>query len=241
MNRLGLSIELLESTPSLFNTLVKPSTIITHFSESEIEHSKTSNKQIDNFKEAMEVLYKKHGLDKNKTKISLNNSAASTKALGSDFLEKTINRCGIAIYGASPNETPLDDALLPSLSLWAPIIDIHKIKADETVGYNGMWRATEDSIIATIGIGYGDGYPRHAENGTPVLINNQYAKLAGRVSMDMISVDITHLDQDQIKVGSLACLWGPQNNVETIAKHAQTISYELLTGIRSRVAKIYHE
>ena len=98
-------------------------------------------------------------------------------------------------------------------------------------------------MIATIAIGYGDGYPRHAENGTPILINGRLAGLAGRVSMDMIGVDVTTLIANDVtvQVGDEAILWGKGLPVETIAKHALTISYQLLTGVSPRVARIYSE
>jgi len=110
------------------------------------------------------------------------------------------------------------------------------IKAGESVGYGATWTAKKDSRIVTIGIGYGDGYPRHAKTGTPVLINNTLCTLAGRVSMDLICVDIGDLE---VSVGDIAILWGDSNlRVETVASYSDTISYELLTGVSSRVSFI---
>lgn len=241
MNRLGVSIEFLKNNRELFVANTFPTTIATHFVESEIEKSELSKNQLADFKQALDILESQHSLDRSDIKISLNNSAATINQLSREFAETSINRCGIALYGAGHTENPFGGQLKPALSLWAPIIDIHQIKKGETVGYNRIWKAEKDSTIATIAIGYGDGYPRHAANGTPVHINNQLASVVGRVSMDMITVDISNLNQSKIEVGDTACLWGPELGVETIAKHADSISYDLLTGLSERVVRIYRE
>ena len=241
MNRLGVSIDFLKSNRNIFKANAFPQTIATHFVESEIEKSELNKKQITDFKLALDILESQHSLNRSRIKISLNNSAATINQLSSEFVEDSVNRCGIALYGAGHTDNPISNQLKPALSLWAPIIDIHHIKKGETVGYNRIWKAEKDSTIATIAIGYGDGYPRHAANGTPVLINNQRASLVGRVSMDMITVDISNVNQNKIEVGDTACLWGPKLSVETIAKHADSISYDLLTGLSERVVRIYRE
>ena len=117
----------------------------------------------------------------------------------------------------------------------APVIAIRDIQAGESVGYNARWRAERASRIATIAAGYADGYPRHAGNGTPVGFGEHTAPLVGRVSMDMITVDIT--DLPQIKVGDQATLWGENPRANTVAKHADTIAYTLFTGIGNRVQR----
>ena len=101
------------------------------------------------------------------------------------------------------------------------------------MGYGGAWVAPEDMYIGIAAIGYGDGYPRHAPNGTPVLVNGLRASLAGRVSMDMIAVDLRGLPHTQ--VGDSVVLWGPELPVEEIARAAGTIPYELLCGVTQRV------
>ena len=126
------------------------------------------------------------------------------------------------------------------MTLAAPILAIRTIKTGETVGYNGNWQAKRESVIATIGIGYGDGYPRHAPNGTPVIIHGQRAPLTGNVSMDTISADISDIVSQGIQVepGDSAELWGENLAANEIAQLAETIAYELFTGISQRVARI---
>nr|WP_276310705.1 alanine racemase [Alteromonas sediminis] len=147
------------------------------------------------------------------------------------------NRAGIALYGVAPNiDVAKPKGLSPVMTLQAPVISLRKIKTGESVGYGGTWQAQKPSCIATLAIGYADGYPRHAPSGTPVLINGVECPLAGRVSMDMISVDVTALTT--IKIGDKAELWGKQLAVETIAKHCSTIGYELVTRVGPRVPRI---
>lgn len=150
-----------------------------------------------------------------------------------------IVRPGIMLYGANPLAEANDATakLCAAMTLAAPIVDIQTLETGASVGYNANWCATRPSVIATVAIGYGDGYPRHAVNGTPVYIGGEMAKLAGTVSMDMIGVDITDLliRGIHIDVGDTAVLWGEQLAIETIAESASTISYDLMTGVSARV------
>ncbi|MBO9490928.1 alanine racemase [Endozoicomonas sp. G2_1] len=144
-------------------------------------------------------------------------------------------RPGLMLYGVSPmlkqNATEL--AIKPVMTLKASVIAIRQVKAGETVGYGAAWQAQQDTHIGVIAIGYGDGYPRHAGNGTPVLLNGRRVPLVGRVSMDMITVDLGPNANDQL--GDVATLWGQGLPVEEIAEHAGTIPYELLCNITRRV------
>ncbi len=141
-------------------------------------------------------------------------------------------RPGIMLYGASPF-SDINEQLMPVMELSAPILSLKTIKAGESVGYGASWTAEKQSNIAIVGIGYGDGYPRHAKSGTPVLINNTLCSLIGRVSMDLIAVDIGSLS---VKINDRAILWGNDKlRVETVASYSDTIAYELLTGVTSRV------
>ena len=146
------------------------------------------------------------------------------------------------LYGADPLDIPNSSSksLYPAMTLAAPVLAIRQVKIGETVGYNGNWQAERESTIATIGIGYGDGYPRHAPNGTPVMIHGKRAPLTGNVSMDTMSVDITDLVDQGINVqaGDTAELWGENLSANEIAKLSETIAYELFTGISQRVDRI---
>jgi alanine racemase len=145
------------------------------------------------------------------------------------------NRPGYMLYGISP--TGDFDAgrskLRPAMTMKSRIIAIRNIKAGEGVGYGLDWVAKRNSVIGTIAIGYGDGYPRHAPNGTPVLVNGKRTPLTGRVSMDAISVDLT--DQQGVKVGDPVELWGQNLSVNELAECAGTIGYEILAGLTGRV------
>lgn len=221
MNRLGLSaneyntcIKGLENNP-----LISIQCVMSHFACADDLNHPLNQSQLETFKK----------LTHNASKRSLANSAAilSNPASHFDYI-----RPGIVLYGVSAFGRT-DDTLKPVMQLSAPIISIKTVKIGESVGYGGAWTANKPTTIATISIGYGDGYPRHAKNGTPVLINNSLCPLVGHVSMDLICVDISNT---QANIGDRAILWGAQQlRIETIAKHSDTIAYQLLTGVSSRV------
>lgn len=144
-------------------------------------------------------------------------------------------RPGICLYGAG--QLTAENKLKAVMQLESKIIAIKTIQVGEYVGYGNSWQAQRKSLIGVIAIGYGDGYPRHAKTGTPVLINGQRAPLIGRVSMDMITVDLTdYIDIPEL--GDKAILWGDLLSVDEVASHADTIGYELLCGITQRVPMI---
>lgn len=144
-------------------------------------------------------------------------------------------RPGIALYGASPFEDTSAAALdlLPVMTLMSSVIAVRRVSRGESVGYGGAWTAARDSVIAIVAAGYGDGVPRSFASGTPVLINGERAPVAGRVSMDMLGVDVTALGL--VHVGDPAVLWGAGLPVEEVARHASTIPYELLCSVSQRV------
>lgn len=154
------------------------------------------------------------------------------------------NRPGIMLYGSDPLEAAntWSQRLEPVMTLRSKVIAIRDLDAGEPVGYGGRWQAPGQARIAVVAAGYGDGYDRHAQDGTPVLVNGQRAHMAGKVSMDMLTVDITHLPETRI--GDEVVLWGRATNgavlsVDDVARHCDTISYTLLTGILPRVPRRY--
>ena len=149
------------------------------------------------------------------------------------------NRPGYMLYGNSPFESPGVDttALNPAMSMTSAIMAIRDVPRGEGVGYGLDWVAKKDSKIGTISIGYADGYPRLAANGTPVLVNGVRVPLVGRVSMDMISVDLSGLDR--VAVGDPVELWGEDLSVNEVAACAGTIGYEILAGLTGRVPITY--
>jgi alanine racemase len=143
-------------------------------------------------------------------------------------------RPGLLLYGVSPLAADsYIDGIVPVMTLQSSLISIRKIVAGSAVGYGGAWVSESNTIIGVVAIGYGDGYPRHAPSGTPVLINGRRVPLIGRVSMDMITVDLGAQSQDS--VGDIATLWGKGLAVEEVAEFATTIPYELLCNITRRV------
>ncbi|MBU2954041.1 alanine racemase [Marinobacter sp. F3R08] len=149
------------------------------------------------------------------------------------------SRPGIMLYGGSPviGKTGPELGLEPVMSLEAPLISTRMVPAGESVGYGAGWVADRDIRMGMVAIGYGDGYPRHAGTNTPAAINGQRIRLIGRVSMDMLAVDLT--GAPEAKEGDSVELWGRTVSVDEVAACAGTISYELLTGITARVPRHY--
>ncbi|MCL1127006.1 alanine racemase [Shewanella surugensis] len=145
-------------------------------------------------------------------------------------------RAGIALYGISPvmGDLGSDHGLQPAMDLVSRLISVREHKAGEPVGYGSYWQARQDTRLGIVAIGYGDGYPRNAPEGTPVWINGRLVPIVGRVSMDMLSVDLGWNARDQ--VGDDAVLWGRDLPVEVVAEHIGTIAYELVTKLTPRVA-----
>jgi len=151
------------------------------------------------------------------------------------------NRPGYMLYGHCPSGSFSVDAhgLKPAMTMSSEIIAIREIAAGEGVGYGHDWVAGKPSKIGTVAIGYGDGYPRHAPSGTPVLVNGVRVPLAGRVSMDAICVDLTGIDD--VQIGDEVELWGRNLSVNEVASSAGTIGYELLAGLTGRAPLHYQD
>lgn len=221
MHRLGLSVDEYQYCLSNFknNLLINIECVMSHFACADERNHPMNQTQLEAF----------NAITNNKNKRSMANSAAILSLPGSHF---DIVRPGIMLYGVSPFN---DDyfTLKPVMQLSAPIVSIKTLQAGESIGYGATVTADKQTTIATIAIGYGDGYPRHATNNTPILINDTLCPLVGRVSMDMIAVDVGNT---KIAIGDRAILWGDKKlRVETVAHHSNTIGYELLTGVSSRV------
>jgi alanine racemase len=144
-------------------------------------------------------------------------------------------RPGLALYGLSPfaGQTGGAFGLRPVMTLQSTVIAVRQVRRGEHVGYGATWRAAHDSRVAILAGGYGDGLLRSLPNGAPVLIAGRRAPLAGRVSMDMIAVDVT--DLPPVHPGDHAELWGAQLPVEEVAAAAGTVPYELVCGVSQRV------
>jgi alanine racemase len=173
--------------------------------------------------------------------VSLANSAALLRlpALRADW-----TRAGIALYGSTPDQpkhSAADWGLLPAMSLHSRIIGVQHLQAGDSVGYGSLFRAPAPMRIGIVACGYADGYPRTAPTGTPVLVNGHASRTLGRVSMDMLAVDLSALPD--AGYGSAVTLWGQAGNgagvsIDTIADAGGTLGYELMCGLNDRVPKV---
>lgn len=146
-------------------------------------------------------------------------------------------RPGIMLYGSSPfAETSARELdLKPVMTFRSELVSLNHLIKGDAVGYGGDWVCPQDMLVGVAAVGYGDGYPRHAPNGTPVLVNGLEVPLAGRVSMDLITLDLR--SQPQARVGDPVVLWGKGLAADRVAAAAGTISYELFCGITGRVER----
>ncbi|MBX9812254.1 MAG: alanine racemase [Burkholderiales bacterium] len=150
-------------------------------------------------------------------------------------------RPGIMLYGSSPfgDRAAVEFGLQPAMTLTSEIIAVQQLRRGDTVGYGGMFTAERDMRVGVVACGYADGYPRHAPNGTPVAVEGRLAGTVGRVSMDMLCVDLSAVPQ--ARVGSRVVLWGEGNPVENVAQAAGTVGYELLCALAPRVPVVETE
>jgi len=227
MNRLGVrTTQFLESWNRLQALRPAPLTlrVLTHLACADERGSSATAEQLAR----LTPLVQGRGAE-----VSIANSAAilAHPATHADWV-----RPGLALYGVSPfaGEVGLTLGLVPAMTLESTIIAVRSLERGECVGYGAAWCAVRPSRIAILAGGYGDGLLRSLPNGAPVLVHGQRAPLVGRVSMDMIAVDVT--DLPPVAVGDRAELWGRGLAVEEVASAAGTIPYELLCGVRQRVS-----
>lgn len=166
------------------------------------------------------------------TQRSFANSAA---IIAFPQTHEDVVRPGIMLYGVSPfaNQTAVDLGLVPVMRFMSAISAIHHNPPFAQIGYGGTWKSSKPSIIGIVAAGYGDGYPRHIADNTPVWVRGKEVPIVGRVSMDMMAVDLS--DHPDVQIGDPVELWGVHILVERVAQAARTISYELLCQISERV------
>lgn len=200
---------------------------MTHFACADELDNDYTNQQLENFKQA------------NKDLPLLTSLANSPATLGWQATHTEWVRAGILLYGSSPLPTShiSHQHLQAVMTLSAPIIAIRDLAVGESIGYGRRFICERPTRMAVVAIGYGDGYPRHAKNGTPVYVNGHTTQLIGRVSMDMITIDIT--DLENINIGDRVELWGENVSVNTVAECSDTIAYELLTCVTARATRQY--
>lgn len=229
MNRLGFRPEHIAAAYQRLHVIpaVEVSELIMHFANADDQYNARLPvaEQLRRFQQAQAALAPAL------LGVSVANSAANLliKPMVSDWV-----RAGIMLYGGcTQNSSAADFGLLPAMTLRSELIAIQTISAGESVGYGSRFVATQPMRIGVVACGYADGYPRHAPDGTPLLVNDVLTRLVGRVSMDMLTVDITDIEDAQ--VGSVVTLWGRGLPIDDVARHADTIGYELMCAVAPRV------
>jgi alanine racemase len=199
--------------------------LMTHLAAAEAPDASFTRRQLETFDAAT------HGLGEER---SIANSAG---LIGWPQTRLDWVRPGLMLYGMSPlpQTSAAELGLKPVMTLATRLIALRLVREGETVGYGGVWRAPRDSQVGVAAIGYGDGYPRTMPAGAPVLVNGREAPVAGRVSMDMTTIDLT--DLPDAKVGDQVVLFGQDLPAERIAEHANTLGYELVCRVTERVRR----
>jgi alanine racemase len=200
--------------------------LMSHFAESENLDSFSMHRQIETFDRMTQHYKAQH---------SLANSAA---VVSSQDTHRDWIRMGALIYGISPfpHRSAPSLGLKPVMTLASYIKSIKAIKKGDKVGYCGIWQAEEDTLIAIVAMGYGDGYPRLISKDTYVLLNGRKSTIIGRVSMDLIAISLKNNEQAQ--VGDEVIFWGEGLPVEHVAKEVGTDPREIVTGLTNRVHRI---
>ena len=222
MNRLGFTMDNVRVAWNALkeNPKVRSITLMTHFADAE---GAGVAAQLDWFGQIVQPF---------EGPRSLANSAALLR-----FPETRADwvRPGLMLYGCSPfgDQTAAALGLKPAMTLTSRLIGVQNLTPGERVGYGFTFEAKAEMAIGIVACGYADGYPRHAPSGTPVLVAGQVTKTVGRVSMDMLCVDVSELPEAYI--GTPVTLWGEGLSADEVAASAGTVSYELLTGLGARV------
>jgi len=206
---------------------VKSIVLMTHYARADEPDLPTTNDQLARFSKAIE------GID---APWSLSNSAGTLVHTSS---HRQFIRPGIMLYGATPlGHTHMTDALLrPAMSLRSVVFSIRDLDIGESIGYAGRYVCDRPTRVGVVAMGYADGYPRHAVDGTPVSVDGHRSRIIGKVSMDMLTVDLT--DLPHITEGAPVELWGSDVKANEVASHCDTISYTLFTGVTRRVPLRY--
>ena len=229
MHRLGFAPEQIQMAYQQLRQCASVNRIImmTHFAQADANTATVTQQQLQQFQQASA------GID---APCSLANSAGT---LAYTQTHQQFIRPGVMLYGATPMGTAHDthSLLKPAMSLRSAIFSTRDLAAGEAIGYGGRFVCDQPTRVGVVAMGYADGYPRHAVDGTPVWVDGQASRIIGRVSMDMLTVDLTHLPN--VQEGAPVELWGQHISANTVADHSDTIAYTLFTGITRRVPLHY--
>ena len=224
MHRLGLGCEQVAALLDRLRALPGDPQIgwMTHFAEADDPRSSFTTEQIERFRRCLR--------DRPGPR-SLANSAA---ILAHPDSHADWVRPGIMLYGASPLAGKLGPelGLRPAMRLQAPLLAVRELRKGEGIGYGRAWQAPRDMTVGIVAAGYGDGYPRHAPSGTPLGLRGREVALIGRVSMDMLAIDLSGIERP--RPGEPVELWGETVPVDRVAAASGTIGYELLCAVAGR-------
>jgi len=231
MHRLGLDAEafaVCHRRLSLCQAVRQPPFLITHLANADALSDPATGRQLDLFRDHAADLPGERSIANSAGLLAWENALAEWV------------RPGIALYGVSPfpNRTGREDGLKPVMTLRTRLIAVKPLKVGDAVGYGGDWVCRQATRMGVAAIGYGDGYPRQVRPGTPVLVRGRRVPIIGRVSMDMITLDLGECSEAE--VGDEVILWGEGLPVEEIARQADTIPYVLLCNVTPRVKRIEH-
>lgn len=227
MHRLGFAATEVTAAASRLEAcrfVAKPIALVTHLADAECGEAGRARAQLATFREAVAGRAGERSIANSAGLIAWPEARA-------DWV-----RPGIMLYGISPfaDRTGAELGLVPVMTLETRVIAVKDVAHGERVGYGGTWLAERPSRIAVAAVGYGDGYPRSAAGGTPVTVGGRAAVVAGRPSMDMLTIDVTELSR--VAIGDRVELWGREVPVERVAAAAGTIAYELTCRVGRRVS-----
>jgi alanine racemase len=230
MNRLGFKPDEYAAVHARLRAIpgVRNITMMTHFANAdELEHPRLPMlEQLRRFRAGADGLPGERSLSNSGGVLQ---QAALAAELSNDWV-----RPGIMLYGGSPGgKSAHDYGLRPTMTLASEIIGIQHLVPGDSVGYGSRFEASAPMTVGVAACGYADGYPRHAPHGSPVLVDGVRTTLVGRVSMDMMSVDLTPVAN--ARVGSKVTLWGDGLPIDEVATAAGTIGYELMCALAARV------
>ncbi len=253
MNRLGFTeadVEMVRSELSSLSALgIRSIGLATHFANSDVAPNQGAGAMVtvDEQLERFSAIWLSLKQSVPQLRVSLSNSSAvmGYQHLYDDLYESEGGfpwlRPGVMLYGATPygdlaSQSPKHLGLMPAMALRAKILSVQSIAAGDAIGYGSRYVAKQAMRVGIVAVGYADGYPRHAPDGTPVWVGGKRTKLVGRVSMDMIVIDIT--DVDLVGIDSEVELWGGNLPIDEVAQACGTIGYELMCAVAPRVARV---
>lgn len=235
MNRLGFPLSTAASTFARLNALsqVRSVTVMTHFADA--DNARGTAWQLKRLTDAWPTVAAQP--------LSFANSAALLSGTANRLMLGDYARPGIMLYGSSPwgisdvDKTAKALGLVPVMTLKSQLIGIQPLAVGERVGYGGSFVAERPMTVGVVACGYADGYPRHASNRAPILVNGIRTRVVGRVSMDMLCCDLS--DIADARIGAPVTLWGQGLPADEVADAAGTIAYELFCALAARVPRVW--